>query len=210
MLKLIVFDCDGVLFDSQNANKEYYNHLLHHFHHPPMNEEELDYVHMHSAPDSVRHIFRNYSENSFAEIDSFRRSLGYERFLPFMKMEEDLVEFLERVKESYHLAISTNRGNTMQPLLKMFRLENYFTKVVTSETAPRPKPAPDGLLEIMRQFNCSAEETIFIGDSVIDKEHAATCDVPLIAFKNAKLPAPYHVTSFMEIMTLPPFRENLS
>ena len=205
MLKLIVFDCDGVLFDSRNANKEYYNHLLHHFNHPPMNEEELDYVHMHSAPDSVRHIFRHYPENSFEEIDAFRVALGYERFLPFMKIEEDLVDFLNRVKEVYHLAISTNRGNTMLPLLKMFALENYFGKVVTSETAQRPKPAPDGLLEIMAHFQCSAEKTIFIGDSVIDQKHAAACNVPLIAFKNPEMPAQFHVNSFMEILELAPF-----
>ena len=205
MLKLIVFDCDGVLFDSRNANKEYYNHLLAHFNHPPMNEEELDYVHMHSAPDSVRHIFRHYSENSFEKIDTFRTTLGYERFLPFMKIEEDLIDFLNLVKGVYHLAISTNRGNTMLPLLKMFDLENYFGKVVTSETAQRPKPAPDGLLEIMAHFQCSAEETIFIGDSVIDQKHAAACNVPLIAFRNSEMPARFHVTSFMDVLDLPPF-----
>ncbi len=209
MLKLIVFDCDGVLFDSRDANKEYYNHLLHHFNHPSMTDEELDYVHMHSAPDSVRHIFRHYFENCFTEIDNYRKALGYERFLPFMKMEEDLVDFLGQVQETYHLAISTNRGNTMMPLLQMFELETYFGKVVTSETAKRPKPAPDGLLEIMTHFQCSAEETIFIGDSVIDKEHAAACNVPLIAFKNPQMSAQFHVNSFMELLNLPPFAQKV-
>jgi phosphoglycolate phosphatase len=207
MLKLIVFDCDGVLFDSRNANKEYYNHLLKHFNHPPMNDAELDYVHMHSAADSVTHIFRHYCEDSIKEIDDFRKALGYERFLPFMKMEDDLLDFLDRIKDTYDLAISTNRGNTMLPLLKMFELENYFGKVITSETARRPKPAPDGLLEIMAHFQCSAEETIFIGDSVIDQEHAASCNVPLIAFKNQEMAAQYHVNCFMEILALPPFAE---
>lgn len=172
-----------------------------------MSEAELDYVHMHSAPDSVRHIFRNHPENSSTEIEEFRLALGYERFLPHMKIEEDLVEFLELAKNDYNLAISTNRGNTMAPLLKMFDLENYFEKVVTSETATRPKPAPDGLLEIMEYFNCSAQETIFIGDSVIDQEHASACNVSFIAFKNAKLVADYHVTSFMELCALPPFQK---
>lgn len=27
-LRLLVFDCDGVLFDSRLANKEYYNYIL--------------------------------------------------------------------------------------------------------------------------------------------------------------------------------------
>ncbi len=207
MLKLIVFDCDGVMFDSRNANQKYYNHLLTHFKHPPMDEEELEYVHMHNASDSVRHIFRKYPEDDFVKIEKFRKNLGYESFLQYMKMEDDLVEFLEIVKESYHLAISTNRANTMIPLLKTFNLEGYYGKVVTSETAAKPKPAPDGLLEILNHFNCTADETIFIGDSIIDREHSASCNVALIAFKNKKLPAEYHVNSFMEIFSLPPFQK---
>ena len=59
MLKLIVFDCDGVMFDSKNANRTYYNFLLNHFGLPEMNEEELDFVHMSSVADSIQHIFRD-------------------------------------------------------------------------------------------------------------------------------------------------------
>lgn len=207
MLKLIVFDCDGVMFDSRLANQQYYNHLLAHFHLPPMDEEELEYVHMYNAVDSVKYIFRKYPHADFAEIEKFRKELSYESFLQYMTMEGDLVEFLETVKNSYHLAISTNRANTMIPLLKTFNLDGYYDKVVTSETATRPKPAPDGLIEILEYFNCSPDEAIFIGDSIIDRDHTASCKVALIAFKNASLPAEYHVNSFMEIFSLPPFQQ---
>jgi len=208
MIRLIIFDCDGVMFDSRRANQEYYNQLLTHFNHPPMDEKELEYVHMHNAPDSVRHIFRHYPEHDFAHIESYRKELGYDRFLTFMHLEEDLIEFLETVSPEYHLAISTNRGNTMMPLLQLFELEKFFTKVVTSETAGRPKPAPDGLLEILGYFNCAPQESIFIGDSIIDRQHSASCNVELIAFKNPSLDAEYHVSSFMEILSLPPFQHN--
>ena len=94
----------------------------------------------------------------------------------------------------------------MIPLLKSYKLEAYFGKVVTAATAKRPKPAPDGLLEILEHYECEPEEAIFIGDSVIDEEHASSCRVPLIAFKNTSLNAPYHVKTFMEIFHLPPFQ----
>ncbi len=206
MLKLIVFDCDGVMFDSRLANQEYYNNLLRKFNHPDMDEDELEYVHMHNAVDSVKHIFRKYPDDDFEEIERFRREIGYDPFLQYMTMEPDLVEFLETVKDRYHLAISTNRANTMVPLLQIFKLDQYYGKVVTSATATRPKPAPDGLLEIMEHFDCKAEETIFIGDSILDRQHSAACDVELIAFKSEKLPAEYHVNSFMEILELSPFK----
>ncbi len=206
MLKLLVFDCDGVMFDSKKANCMYYNHLLNHFGLPPMSTSEEDYAHMSSVTDSVQRIFRHYATPTLEEVHAFRRSCSYAPFLQFMEIEADLVDFLKITSKSIHLAISTNRTDTMIPLLKSFKLEEYFGKVVTAATARRPKPAPDGLLEILDHYQCPPEKALFIGDSVLDEEQATSCKVPLIAFKNLKLQAAYHVTSFMEILRLPPFQ----
>lgn len=207
MLKLIVFDCDGVMFDSKRANIEYYNSLLAQFDLPQMSEEEEHYVHMASVTDSIAYIFRNHDSPSLEDVHSYRMSLTYAPFLEYMTMEPDLVEFLDTVKNKYHLAISTNRTNTMIPLLETYRLKDYFGKVVTAATAKRPKPAPDGLLDILTHFNCRPKETIFIGDSIADAGQTEACGVELIAFKNKDLNAQYHVTNFMDILTLPPFAD---
>lgn len=206
MLKLIVFDCDGVMFNSKNANCRYYNHLLSHFGLPPMSAAEEDYAHMSSVADSVQHIFRHYAQPTLDQVHAFRRSCAYGPFLRYMEIEVDLIDFLQLADKAYHLAISTNRTDTMLPLLKSYKIEQYFGKVVTAATAKRPKPAPDGLLEILEHYQCSPAETVFIGDSIIDEAHAGSCDVPLIAFKNPHLQAAYHVNSFMEILALPPFQ----
>lgn len=205
LLKLIVFDCDGVMFDSKKANCMYYNHLLGHFGLPPMSPEEEEYVHMHNVYDAVCHILRHHRQPTPEEVHAFRGQSDYSLFLEYMEMEPDLLDFLEHTRRRYHLAISTNRTSTMMPLLRSFKLEGYFGKVMTADTAVRPKPAPDALLEILEHFNCRPDEAIYIGDSTIDEQHAAACDVPLIAFKNPELAARYHVRCFMEILTLPPF-----
>lgn len=205
MLKLIVFDCDGVMFDSRRANTMYYNSLLAHFQRPPMSSEEEEYVHMHSVYDSVRHIFRHYQSPSLEDVHAHRLQGDYSAFLPYMEMEPELRPFLEQVKDRYHLAISTNRTNTMIPLLQSTQLDGYFAKVMTADKVAHPKPAPDALLEILAFFGCRPEEAIFIGDSVLDEQHAASAGVALIAFKNKKLQAAYHVQGFLEILGLPPF-----
>ena len=56
-LKLVIFDCDGVMFDSRDANRIYYNQLLEKFDYPLMDREEEDYVHSHNVMDSVSFIF---------------------------------------------------------------------------------------------------------------------------------------------------------
>jgi HAD superfamily hydrolase (TIGR01549 family) len=139
-------------------------------------------------------------------VHAYRNSLDYAPYLQYMEMEPDLVPFLEAIKPQFHTAISTNRTDTMEIILDTFGLRSWFEMVVTATVAPRPKPAPDGLLMIFDRFQVRPEETIYIGDSVIDGEHCASVGVDLIAFKNNALPARYHVDNFMSILDLPPFK----
>jgi HAD superfamily hydrolase (TIGR01509 family) len=205
MLKLVIFDCDGVLFDSREANRAYYNHLLEQFDCPPMNEDEVDYIHSHNVIDSVAHIFHNHAHVQQEVVDRYRTELDYAPFLQHMTMEPDLMEFLQLVKPRYHTAISTNRTNTMPMILDIFKLRPWFEQVVTALDAPRPKPAPDGLHMILDNFQVDVSEAIYIGDSMVDLEHTRSLGMELIAFRNPGLQAKYHVDNFMTIPQLEPF-----
>ena len=77
--------------------------------------------------------------------------------------------------------------------------------VVTALDVERPKPHPEALLKILAGFGVRAEEGIFVGDTQVDVEHAAAVGMPLIAFRSPKLQAAYHVSSFSEVLRLPPF-----
>lgn len=203
-LKLVIFDCDGVMFDSKEANKVFYNSLLEQFGHRPMDEDELEYVHMHHVMDSVDYIFRHYPDE-IEKVHEFRTSLDYADFVKYMTMEPDLPEFLDFLLPKYKTAISTNRTTTMRNILKIFNLESYFGKVVTASDVANPKPHPEALENILSHFELDVDEAIYIGDSVVDKDHAANIGMRMIAFKNPSLPAEHHVNSFMEIASLPYF-----
>jgi phosphoglycolate phosphatase len=202
-LKTIIFDCDGVMFQSKNANKMYYNGLLKHFGRAPMNEEELEYVHIHNVMDSILYIFRNYPDKT-EDIHAYRQQISYLPFLKYMDIEPDLVYFLERTKDRYNLAIATNRTDTMKPLLEEFSLTGYFGKIQTATNSRRPKPAADPLLEILENFGNTIDEAIFIGDSTVDEETAGNCGMQFIAFKNKTLNSAYHIDNFTELLQLLP------
>lgn len=203
-LKLVIFDCDGVMFDSKDANLHYYNHLRQHFGHPDMDSDELEYVHTHHVMDSLRYIFRLYPED-LVKADQYRKELDYTPYLQYMKIEPDLIEFLQFIRPKYKTAISTNRTTTMSKVLELFHLQPYFDMVVTALDVTNPKPHPEALHSILGYFGLRVDEAIFIGDSTVDLEHTASICMRLIAFKNPTLPARYHVNSFTEILNLPYF-----
>lgn len=204
-LKLVIFDCDGVMFDSKEANRIFYNSLLEHFNRPPMDSEELEYVHMHHVIDSVNHIFRHYPDD-VEKVHEYRKTVEYGDFVKHMIMEPDLPEFLQFLVPTYKTAISTNRTTTMKRILKIFDLDRYFGKVVTAMDVANPKPHPEALEKILGHFQLDADEAFYIGDSIVDRQHSANVGMQMVAFKNPGLDAEYHVDSFMEITTLPFFQ----
>jgi beta-phosphoglucomutase-like phosphatase (HAD superfamily) len=205
MLKLVIFDCDGVLFDSRETNRAYYNQLLQKFDCSLMDEDELEYVHTHNVVDSVNHIFRNHGHIDMDGVDRYRSTLDYAPFLDRMIMAPDLLDFLETIAPRFHRAISTNRTNTMDMVLDIFKLRSWFEFVVTAVTAPHPKPAPDGLYMILKHFKLQVNEAIYIGDSIVDQKHCASVGMEFIAFNNPELTADHYVKCFMDILKLSPF-----
>jgi len=201
-VSLVIFDCDGVMFDSKEANRAYYNHILARFGHPPMDDEELHFVHIHHVADSVRHIFRRYPED-YPKAEEYRKGLDYAPFLKYMRMEPDLIEFLRFLRPARQTAISTNRSTTMSEVLRIFGLAGYFDIVVTAQDVSRAKPDPEALHVILDELGRRVDESVYIGDSEIDLAHTAAVGMRMIAFKNPTLAADFHVSSFMEITRLP-------
>jgi len=194
------------MFDSKNANKHYYNHILESMGHPVMSAEELEYVHIHNVMRSVRYLLRNYPED-IARAEEYRADLNYEPFLQYMHMEPDLIPFLEELQNrGIKRAISTSRTNTMGKIMKINGLEPFYGKVMTTSDVENPKPHPEALEVILEYYGMAANDALYIGDSIIDRQHSAGVGMELIAFRNREIDGDYEVSNFMEILELEPFK----
>lgn len=203
--KLVVLDCDGVMFDSKDADRRFYDDILAAFGRPPMTQEETDYAFMHDVATGLKHIFRHYPETDWAAVERLARETAFTPYLRRMKMMPGLVEFLEALRAAgIHTAVATNRGDTMQGVLETFGLEHLFDFVMTAALAP-PKPSPEGMARILAHFGLPASVAVHIGDSLLDEQYAKAAGVTFIAFGNPALAADHHAASFAELRTLPPF-----
>ncbi len=62
MLQVIIYDCDGVLIDSRESNRAFYNHILARFGLPPLTEAQLEVVHVSTAQGAIDYLFRDHPE----------------------------------------------------------------------------------------------------------------------------------------------------
>lgn len=199
-IKVVAFDCDGVMFDSAKANTAYYNQILTHFGRRPMTREQFAYTHMHAVKESMAYLFKNDSELEAAE--AYRRQMSYMPFIRHMEIEPYLRGVLAWLKPRYRLAVATNRSDTMDRVLIEHDLEGIFDLVVSALDVPRPKPAPDELLKVVSAFAVAPEEMLYIGDSQVDQIAAEAAGVPLVAYGNPALSAAFHIQNLGQIEAL--------
>lgn len=199
-VKAVIFDCDGVLFDTEQANRAYYNHLLEHFGKPSLTEEQFTFIHMHTLDESLAFLFSD--EKNLEAAHNYHKSMDYKRYLSYLTVEPHLFALLERIRPTMKTAIATNRTDTMKRLLAEFDLDGYFDLIVTSSDVERPKPHPDGLLKILEYFNIEPNHAIYVGDSQLDELAAKSAGVPLVAYRNKVLSANYHIQNLQELADL--------
>ncbi len=196
---LVIFDCDGVLFDSKEANRRYYNYIATQLGREPLDPQELEYVHMHTAEESLGFIFRDMPQ-LLERAFSLAEEVGYDPFLPYMEKEPGMEATIANLRRAgVKTAISTNRSTTMPRLRELFGLDGMFDSIVCALDVERPKPHPEGVEKILRHIGIPKEKSVYVGDSAIDQETAQNAAIPLIAYKNDRLDAEYHVTHFREI-----------
>jgi phosphoglycolate phosphatase len=200
VLKLVGFDCDGVLFDSRDANIAFYNDILERFGFPPMASQEVDYVHSHTFRESLEYLFRE--SQVLKEVLDFCQTIDYQRFIPMMVEAPHLREFLGFLRSRFYTALATNRTTTTQAVLHYHHLADQFDLVISALDVTRPKPHPESFWRILEHFGLSPDEVIYIGDSQVDEEFARNAGVLLVAYRNPHLNADFHLDSFADGQTL--------
>jgi len=183
-IKAVIYDCDGVMFDSFEANLAFYLQVMERFGKPPLDrsdKETMRVLHTYCNKDVLSHLFAG--DDRMDQVHAFSASIDYRKLFPLMHMEEGLRETLEALRGRVELAVCTNRASSMEMLLESFKLERYFSCVMTAGRVANPKPHPEPLLKVLEHYGIAAEQALFVGDSEVDRQAAEAAGVPFVAYR---------------------------
>lgn len=196
-LKTIVFDNDGVIVDSYEANRHYYGMIREELDLPPLTDAEMHFVHTHTHGEAIRHIV---PAEKFEQAMEIGENYDVANLKPYYKRSEGLRRFLAFLRSAgFNLAINTSRGDSMYMLIDHLDLENFFHPIITSNKVCVPKPHPEGLHTIMREHGVRPDEVAYIGDSYVDEKCAIAAGVRFWAYKDQALNAEVHIENFLDI-----------
>jgi len=169
MTKVILFDVDGVLIYSFDANFEFFRRLFTKAGYTPPTREA--YVHMYQM--TMLGVIQTVTGASDQkEIDRLM-NMGKQRdsLYPYdlIKTPESLFSVIETLHHTYTLGIVTSRikGGVFQ-LPQLAPFEKYFDCVVSFEDTEQHKPHPDPLLFAINKLNVLPDEIIYVGDQQAD------------------------------------------
>jgi HAD superfamily hydrolase (TIGR01549 family) len=188
------------MFDSSQANRAYYNHILEHFGLPLMTRKQFAYAHMHTVDQTLEFLIPDADMLSAAH--RYRQTMSYLAFIRYMVVEPTLKTLLEKLTPAFKTAIATNRTDTMDRVLSEHDLEGQFDMVVTASDVRYPKPHPEQLNVIVKHFGIDPQQMIYIGDSLLDAQAAQAAAVPFIAYGNPDLSADAHIVSLQQIESI--------
>jgi phosphoglycolate phosphatase len=181
-LRLIVFDCDGTLVDSQHLIVEAMGAAFAAHGLPaPARSKVLRHVGL-SVSEAIAGITESQDETLVVNLAAAYRTAfaGLRKrpsfAEPFFPGARELIETLVH-DESVLLGMATGKSRRgVDLLLEREGLTSAFATLQTADDAPS-KPHPGMLLRAMEETGVGPEDTVMIGDTTYDMQMAANAGV---------------------------------
>ena len=174
--KLLIFDFDGVMIDSYNANVAYFNHCLETAGCPPLEGEDREFVAYMSVKQLIWKLFA-HDEVEAERVYSHSQTVSFDPFRDMIHVKFNFHEVLSPLRERGHfLAVASNRGKSLVSLFRHFNLFEYIQFKQSSLDAPS-KPDPAMVFNCISYFGVEADESVFFGDSISDYQAAQNAGV---------------------------------
>jgi phosphoglycolate phosphatase len=180
MIELVIFDADGVLFDSIESNIAYYNAIFRRVGEPPLDAAEES----RSISYAAEEMFIARARGDQAKLEAMRavaRSLDGSTFFEMLRPPLELRPFMMQLRTRYRLGLATNRSATVPALVEHFKLDGVFDAIASVLDGVPPKPAPDILQLCMQRAGATPERSVYVGDSPIDRQAALEAGAHFIA-----------------------------
>jgi HAD superfamily hydrolase (TIGR01509 family) len=198
----VIYDNDGVLFDSIESNRKLYNDLCLSMGRDPLKEEEVQYIHSHTVYEAIHFLF-GHDEGLEKKVLESMKQIDLRQYIGYLKMEPFLLHMLNLLKGNGILrAIDTNRTTSMPHIMERFGLGPFFDMVVTALDVKHPKPHPESIEKILQRFNLEKEEAVFVGDSEVDQQTAKSAGIRFIAYKNREIANDFFIEDHLDLLDL--------
>lgn len=195
MIRAVVFDCDGVLVDSEPLADEIWGRVLAGYGYEMTID---DGTACRGTSEATTHAY--FAERAdvppfdafMAELDAIRVPVYEERLVAF----DDAVDTVRLLAaEGVVMAVaSSSRRHALEGKLVLTGLDRYFDVIVGGDEVTHGKPAPDVYLEAARRLGVPPSECLAIEDADLGAESAKVAGMRTIMVRRDGSLSSHHTT----------------
>jgi HAD superfamily hydrolase (TIGR01509 family) len=185
MLKLIIFDLDGVLVDSKDIHYEALNKALVDFGETPIPYEEHISIYD-GKPTKEKLRIKGVDKTKHVLINDRKQSYTTDLLESKLAVNGRLVDLFKRLKEEgFIIAVSSNSIRyTIQLVLFKIGVMRYVDHIVSNQDVELGKPHPEMYLKSMLHSKVGPRDTLIIEDSYVGRQAAFNSGAYLCAVRN--------------------------
>ncbi len=176
----VIFDLDGTLIDSYQAIYLGFHYAYSEMGLPPLSHGEVEKA----VGLGLSHTFRELlGEARVSQALILFRKKYEEVFRAHTRLLPDVRQVVESLQgRGIQLAVATNKlGRFSRAILEHFGMDKRFAVILGDGDVSQNKPDPEMLYLAMEKMGVGKEETIFVGDSVIDIQTGRNAGIRVFA-----------------------------
>jgi HAD superfamily hydrolase (TIGR01509 family) len=185
MVKLIIFDLDGILVSSKNIHFEALNKALQDFHETPIPYN--DHINTFDGkPTKEKLLLLKIPEEKHNIINHKKQLYTMSLLESSIKEDPELIDLFQKLKkENFILHVASNSiKKTIEIVLVKLGIIKYVDFYISNEDVKISKPHPEMYLRCMLQAGIGPKETIIIEDSYVGRKGAFNSGAHVSAIKN--------------------------
>jgi HAD superfamily hydrolase (TIGR01509 family) len=184
-INLIIFDCDGVLIDSETLSKRVLLDLL-----SELNVKvSSDYFEQHFLGRSFEHVSAKVLEGFEVALPiKFRENYQHALMQTFdteLKPTIELEKMLAQLNVPYCVATSSSVPRVKHALTVTDLMPYFSGRIFTCSEVKNGKPAPDIFLHAAKEMGFSPNECLVIEDSEAGMQAANAANMQLVRYVGA-------------------------
>lgn len=189
MIKAVIFDIDGVLIDSFDANLKFFQELMITAGFKPPTKEEFLSVHHLSLMHLIKHFNKDLPEKEVRQIWNLVQDGKVKYYHELYKSPKNIVKIMQNLHNNYLLGIVTNRiKKGAERALESTKIRKNFSVVTAYENTTKHKPDPEPLLLTAKLLKVKPEECVYVGDVENDIKAGKSAGMKTIIYSKEKFP----------------------
>ncbi len=179
----VIFDMDGTVLNTLDDLTESVNYVLNKFGMPLRTLEEyrrffgngIKYALKCAAPDGT-------PDSVIEEMLPVFREHYDAHCLDRTRPYDGILELMKELKENgYKMAIVSNKIDSAVKELNERFFSKYIDVAIGERAGINRKPAPDTVIEALRELGSDKENAVYVGDSEVDFQTAVNSELPCIS-----------------------------